>query len=286
MFKVLARNWWAFLLRGTLAVFFGLATIIWPDLTAEVLVLMLAVYALADGLFSLHPAIKGRGYDPRWWIVLLPGLIGTGAGALAIIWPGATASVLLYLIAVWSVLTGAVALALAMRLPRRMTGQWLLGIAGIGSVLLGLLMLASSVADVLEIVWLIATVAVVTGAMLAGFGLRLQFLLRSNRGEQYVQKPDGRETRERLSQDTRIVSRVLAALADDPRTRGMAIEVISERGVVTLRGEVEDQPTVVVAEQIARDQPDVYYLINAIQVRPGGSLADIQVHLLPPNRHV
>jgi osmotically-inducible protein OsmY len=71
-----------------------------------------------------------------------------------------------------------------------------------------------------------------------------------------------------LTPDTALTARITAALADDPATNMVPIEVISVLGVVTLQGAV---PTVEIkdrAEQIARHVPGVRMVINALEVRP------------------
>jgi osmotically-inducible protein OsmY len=71
-----------------------------------------------------------------------------------------------------------------------------------------------------------------------------------------------------LDTDTAIVARVTAALADDPRTEMAVIEVISERGLVTLKGEVDSAKVRDAAEKIAAELPGVVSVVNALEVEP------------------
>ncbi len=71
-----------------------------------------------------------------------------------------------------------------------------------------------------------------------------------------------------LDTDTAIVAEVTAALAQDPRTKDAVIEVISDRGVVTLKGEVENATIRRAAEVIASQQPGVVAVINELEVVP------------------
>ena len=59
-----------------------------------------------------------------------------------------------------------------------------------------------------------------------------------------------------------------AALADDPRTDLAVIEVISERGIVTLKGKVDSTDVREAAEEITSGQPGVIKVINALEVEP------------------
>ncbi|RIK43843.1 MAG: hypothetical protein DCC55_04665 [Chloroflexi bacterium] len=52
MVTALARNWWLLLIRGVLAVIFGILALVWPGITLAVLVLLFGAYALVDGIFE------------------------------------------------------------------------------------------------------------------------------------------------------------------------------------------------------------------------------------------
>ncbi len=80
-----------------------------------------------------------------------------------------------------------------------------------------------------------------------------------------------------LDTDTAIVAAVTAALAQDPRTKDAVIEVISDRGVVTLKGQVESGEVRRVAEVIAAQQPGVVAVINELEVLPQEELPNIPV---------
>jgi uncharacterized membrane protein HdeD (DUF308 family) len=71
---------------------------------------------------------------------------------------------------------------MAIRLRREIAGEWLLGLAGVISLVFGVLVLAFPGAGALALVWLIALYAIVVGVLLIALGLRLharheQFLL-------------------------------------------------------------------------------------------------------------
>jgi osmotically-inducible protein OsmY len=70
-----------------------------------------------------------------------------------------------------------------------------------------------------------------------------------------------------LSADTALFGQVTAALAADRRTALIPIEVIAERGVVTLKGEVPKPEIISIAEQIARSVPGVVAVINELEIR-------------------
>jgi osmotically-inducible protein OsmY len=70
-----------------------------------------------------------------------------------------------------------------------------------------------------------------------------------------------------LVTDTSIVAHVTAALSTDPRTDVAIVGIVNDRGVVTLKGQVDDPNTREAAETIARRQPGVADVINHLEVK-------------------
>ncbi len=174
MEAMLARNWWVLVLRGVLAVLFGLAAFFWPGLTALVLVSLFGAYALIDGIFAVVAGIQQYGKHERWWAVLLEGIVGILIGLLTFFWPGVTALGLLYFIAAWALVTGVFEIVAAIRLRREIEGEWLLGLSGVASVLFGLLLVIFPSAGVLSVIWIIGAYALLFGVIMIILGLRMR----------------------------------------------------------------------------------------------------------------
>ncbi|HXF63218.1 MAG TPA: BON domain-containing protein [Caldilineaceae bacterium] len=87
--------------------------------------------------------------------------------------------------------------------------------------------------------------------------------------EQSVRSVQGvLDVENQLDTNSALAARVTAALASDPRTHLAVIEVISDRGVITLNGRVKDAETRQAAEEIASEQPGVVAVINGLEVEP------------------
>jgi len=169
----LARNWWVVLVRGLAGIIFGVLTFIWPELSFAALVLLFGAYAFADGVLALITALRQRGND-RWWLLVLHGILGMAVGVVTLLWPGITALALLYLIAAWALLTGALEIAAAIRLRKVITGEWLLVIAGIAAVALGVLLVLFPGPGALALVIWIGAYALVAGVLLVMLAFRLR----------------------------------------------------------------------------------------------------------------
>ena len=170
----LARWWWTFILRGVLAIAFGVLAFLAPPLGIGVLVGLFAAWALFDGVTGLWEGIRSRGRDRSWWLSVLEGLAGIIAGVLALVFPLFAAEVLVYLIAAWAIVTGIFQIVAAIRLREQIKGEFWLGLAGVASILYGAILFLYPRAGALAIVWLIGGFAIVFGAFLLVLGWRLR----------------------------------------------------------------------------------------------------------------
>lgn len=170
----LARWWWTFILRGVLAIAFGVLAFLAPALGIGVLVGLFAAWALIDGVTGLWEGIRSRGRDRSWWLSILEGLAGIAAGVLALVFPIFAAEVLVYLIAAWAIVTGVFEIVAAVRLREQIRGEFWLGLAGVASILYGAILFLFPRAGALAIVWLIGGFAIAFGAFLLVLGWRLR----------------------------------------------------------------------------------------------------------------
>ncbi|WGV27562.1 HdeD family acid-resistance protein [Halotia branconii] len=170
----LARNWWTVALRGALAIIFGLVALLWPKITLTALVFIFASFVLVSGILLAIAAFRDRLTNTHGWLMLLEGAIGIGVGVLTFIWPGIATLVLLYLIAAWAIATGIFEIIIAVQVRKEIENEWLLVLAGITSLLFGVLLIIWPVAGALAILWIIATYTIIFGILLLILALRLR----------------------------------------------------------------------------------------------------------------
>jgi uncharacterized membrane protein HdeD (DUF308 family) len=171
---LLAKNWWALVLRGVAGIVFGILAFVMPVVTLAALLLLFGAYALVDGIFNIVAAATGgRGARP-WWALLLAGLAGIGAGLVTFVMPGLTALALAYLIGIWAIVTGVLEIVAAVRLRKEIRNEWLLGLSGALAVAFGALLLFAPGAGALAMVLWIGAYALVYGALLVFLGFRLR----------------------------------------------------------------------------------------------------------------
>jgi uncharacterized membrane protein HdeD (DUF308 family) len=176
---ILSRNWWVLLLRGIVAIVFGVLTWLLPGISLAALVLLFGAYSMVDGILGAWTAIAGRKEHEHWWVLLLEGLVGIGVGILTLFAPGVTALALLFYIAIWAIATGVLEIVAAIRLRKEIEGEWLLVLGGLASVAFGVLLMARPGAGALAVLWIIAAYAVVFGVILVVLAFKARSFARA-----------------------------------------------------------------------------------------------------------
>ena len=112
-----APRWWLAIV-GLLGIAAGILTFVWPDITALILLLFIAGWSVAIGVFQIIGAVRLRKQiDNEWWLIL-SGALSVLFGVALFLMPGAGALALIWLIAIYAILFGVVTLAFAFRLRR------------------------------------------------------------------------------------------------------------------------------------------------------------------------
>ncbi len=172
MTDYLYQNRWLLGLRGVLAIIFGVLAFIWPGMTAIVLVFLFAAYAILDGILTIAASVRNRAANDRWWVLLLEGIVDIAAGVIAFLFPGLAAIVLVFMIAIWAIITGLLELVTAIRLRREITNEWALGLAGVVSIILGIIMIVNPGAGLIGLVWAIGGYAIIFGILMIVLAIR------------------------------------------------------------------------------------------------------------------
>jgi len=156
------NSWWMLAIRGIIALLFGLAVFIQPNLFSK-FVYLFGIYALVDGIIAAGTALDERASNSRWLIVLLEGLVGIVFGLLAMFF---LASSLLYVIAIWALVMGILELASVFGAQGSFAHDWTMVIGGIVSAVLGIVLFFFTGKSVSSLYWLIGIFAIVFGVMM------------------------------------------------------------------------------------------------------------------------
>jgi uncharacterized membrane protein HdeD (DUF308 family) len=160
---------WSLALRGVIAIVFGVLAILWPAVTLVALALLFGAYALVNGVMEIVAAFRRQADTARRTALVLAGLLGVVAGLVALFWPGVTALALVVIIGAWAVVTGALEIWAATRLP----GQWLSLLIGVVTMLIGVLVLIRPAIGAVALAFTIGVYAIVAGVLMLAESWRI-----------------------------------------------------------------------------------------------------------------
>jgi uncharacterized membrane protein HdeD (DUF308 family) len=170
----LLRNWWIPVIRGLLAVVFGVCVFVEPASALAIVVLVFGAFAFANGIMAiiagLHRDVANRG------LLIFEGIAGAIVGVITFISPPTTAIVLYSFIAAWAIVTGIAQIVTAIRWRKVIQNEIWLILAGISSAIFGVLLIALPMAGFLALAAIIAFFSVTWGIVLIALGLRLRGL--------------------------------------------------------------------------------------------------------------
>jgi len=164
MMRPYIGSWKRLAVHGAAAVVFGLATLVWPEISLWSLVLLWGAFAFVDGVTAVSAALADRMLIHRGWVAVR-GVAGIVAGIVTFVWPSMTAVALLAVIATWSLIIGGSRIAFAISARKQLSGAGVVGIGGALLVLLGVLLLADPGAGAIGITWAIGWAAFVSGCL-------------------------------------------------------------------------------------------------------------------------
>ena len=178
MLQLLSNYRTMFLFRGILAVMFGVIALVSPKLTLSALVFVYGLFALISGITAVVAALRNTEF-PGWGWLLAEGILGILAGVVALVWPGITALAFIYLLAAWAILTGIVEVIAPLAYPMSVGRAVLTALAGVFSIIFGILIAAQPSSGLLAVVWLIGVYAILFGVMYIGVYVQTRSLAAS-----------------------------------------------------------------------------------------------------------
>jgi len=176
-------SWGWFLARGLLLIALGVLALLWPGPALLAFSTVFAAFCFVDGLLSIGSGVRGvRDKRERSWGLLLSGMAGVIIGTLFVLFPMVStftfAITTVLLIAAWAVITGVFEISAAVRLRKQIKGEWLLGLSGVLSVLLGLAVAVMAGlrpgTSALSVAWIVGVYAMIAGIALTVLAFRLR----------------------------------------------------------------------------------------------------------------
>jgi uncharacterized membrane protein HdeD (DUF308 family) len=174
-FPSLAKKIWIFaIIRGVLAIIFGLIALFSPIATALALAIVIGAYAIVNGVFDIIEAIRHRGSSSMVLRIGL-GVVSILFGILVLVWPGISLAILVIMVGIWAIIIGILQTVSSVghRAVPNSGRVWGI-IGGALSILFGILVLIWPGTGVVSIIWIIGIWAIVWGITLIVLGVQLR----------------------------------------------------------------------------------------------------------------
>lgn len=180
---LLTATWKMLLLRGAIAIVFGIILIAWPDTTIVVLVVLWGIWAVIDGI-GLAAQIFARGTSTgQKVLVAVLALVAIVAGLVAITRPGLAASAVTWFLGIWLIIRGVFELVGAFTSSSTMP-RWLLVLGGLLDLVLGGLFVANPGNSAVAIAVILGIVALAWGVVFVVLALLVR--KQANEADQVV----------------------------------------------------------------------------------------------------
>lgn len=158
------RTWWVFLIGGLASVGFGILAFANPAAALFVIAMFFAAFILVDGAANIWGALQNREQD-GWLAVLLLGVVGVLVGGYALAAPPVSMVALIYVIALFAMVNGALSIYLGWKIREEISNEWILFASGALSVLFAVFVIFRPGIGGVAIIYMIAAWAIVVGLM-------------------------------------------------------------------------------------------------------------------------
>jgi uncharacterized membrane protein HdeD (DUF308 family) len=168
-------KWWLVILRGIVAILFGLALIIMPVRALQIFLVLFGVFLLADGFLLALQSITVHTMDSRWLAKLIQGIFSIIIGVVALSFPGLTLLSLIYLIAFYAMVSGILQMISAWEFRKVVKGELLLLLSGILSLLFGIALILFPIVGAISLIQVVGAFEILFGIVLLALGINLLF---------------------------------------------------------------------------------------------------------------
>jgi len=138
---ILYRSWWSYVMRGVLALIFGILFLAYPGATLKTFIILIGVLLIIDGVINLIRSIVFVFRKEPWGWTLVWGLVGLLIGLIFVNHTDFTLAFVAVLMGLWVIVMGIAEIAIAFDMPPE-SGRGVLGVFGVISLGFGIAILA------------------------------------------------------------------------------------------------------------------------------------------------
>jgi hypothetical protein len=168
------HQWWLYFLQGVIGIGFGLLVVIWPKETLIILIGLTGMFLLLGGVLGLIIAFAGSMNHLSWGWTLAGSLVSILAGTVLVKWPAPTLLIFLIILGIWAVAAGTLSMASALELHMEIPYAWLLALAGLCSLLFGVVLLFIPAIGLRMLIYLTGVFVIVYGIISINTAFRVR----------------------------------------------------------------------------------------------------------------
>lgn len=120
--KTTQGNVWPLVMAGIAGVGGAVITYVWPEITAYILMLIIAFWAIARGVLEIVAFVELRKTFDSSWLLAVSGGLALAFGIVLLVWPAMAARTLVWVIGLYAIVAGGVFMVLSMRMRRALHG--------------------------------------------------------------------------------------------------------------------------------------------------------------------
>ena len=138
---ILYRSWWSYIVRGVLALIFGILFIAYPGATLKTFITILGIFLVIDGVVNVVRSIIFIFRKEPWGWTLVWGIVGLLLGSILIRHTEFTLGFVAILAGIWVIIMGIAEIAISIDMPPN-SGRGFLAVFGVISLAFGIVILA------------------------------------------------------------------------------------------------------------------------------------------------
>ena len=174
--QAISSLWWLVLLRGILAILFGISALFQPGMSLVVFTQVLGVFVLVDGVFAVMAGVMGW-TDSRMWTIAR-GVLGILAGLFVFshsIIVGAIAAITIVIVTgIQTIASGILEIYVAIKARKEIEGEGWLIFGGVLAIIFGLILVSAPLMSSLVFIRVLGAFAVLFGASVITTAIRMR----------------------------------------------------------------------------------------------------------------
>ncbi|UCD98600.1 MAG: DUF308 domain-containing protein [Chloroflexota bacterium] len=176
MAEFLEKTWWIALLRGLIAILFGIFALVNPEGAGSLLVLVFGIFLVVDGLVNLIGSILYYRVAVDWWVYLVIGMLEIGVALITFMRPEITGTILAILVGLWALFKGLIELMAGIALRDEVEGEWILILTGVLTLVFGVFALLLPFTESVAAIWMLGLYAFLNGTLWVVIGFEARSL--------------------------------------------------------------------------------------------------------------